>query len=328
MVPSISHATLMSANKTHTRRYAAIDIGTVTCRMLLADVDATGALHEVRREYAITNLGEGVDATRKLKPEAMQRVAKVIKGYQRILDENPSPDGRGIKVIALATSASRDAENAAEFVDMLAGLGITLSVISGDQEAALSFAGASAEFSGEHIFVVDIGGGSTEVVAGSAGCEPHWSHSFDVGCRRITEKFLRADPPLPAELARAREEIAETMRPYFAAIQSDGFIPERLVAVAGTATSVVSIHQQMKVYDSARVHKAIINRAVLLEICQRLSLLPLNQRREIVGLDPDRAPVMVAGLIILDVIMELAKTDSFTVSESDILQGIILHAAK
>ena len=196
-------------------RYAAIDIGTVTCRMLVADIDEAGALHELRREYAITNLGEGVDASGVLKPEAMQRVADVVARYQAILDACEPEDGGGITVTAVATSASRDARNADEFVALLAEAGITLTVVPGEREAALSFAGASCDFAGERILVVDVGGGSTELVAGQAGEAPVQAHSFDIGCRRVTEKFLEADPPSDEELGRARAWIAEEMRSYF-----------------------------------------------------------------------------------------------------------------
>lgn len=369
-------------------RYAAIDIGTVTCRMLVADVDEAG-IRELDREYAITNLGEGVDATGVLKPQAMERVAHVIDGYLRVLESygvpdlastpssrpaviscedgegicNAEKDGKGvpIRVMAMATSASRDAKNSAEFVDMLARRGVRLSVIPGEREAALSFLGASSDFAGENIVVVDIGGGSTEVVAGSAGREPFCARSFNIGCRRVTERFFAADPPSAEEAARARAWIRAEMEPFFEKIRrgcdsvcsgvdgigrsaptyvdtasqscagvagNDSSAAPRLVAVAGTATSVVSVRDCMEVYDSARVHKAVVDRATLDEVCERLASLPLEERKRVVGLDPGRAPVIVAGLVILQEICSLAGVDSFTVSESDILHGIILDTAR
>lgn len=402
-------------------RYAAIDIGTVTCRMLVADVDEAG-IHELDREYAITNLGEGVDATGVLKPQAMERVAHAVDGYLRVLESYGVPDlastalphsaggagGAGgcaeggeatcdaeeegvaedvphsavlrsmvgdaeggtadedipIHVIAMATSASRDAKNAAEFVGMLAQRGIRLSVIPGEREAALSFLGASSDFAGENIVVVDIGGGSTEVVAGRAGREPLYAHSFNIGCRRVTERFFTADPPSAGEMAKARAWVRAEMTPFFEEMRQgcaafpgdievvDGLVSacggggaaascagavdagapaafslDRLVAVAGTATSVVSVRDCMEVYDSSRVHKAVVDRATLDEVCERLAALPLEERKRVVGLDPGRAPVIVAGLIILQEICSLAGVGSFTVSESDILHGIILDAA-
>lgn len=308
-------------------RYAAIDIGTVTCRMLVADVDEAGRLHELDREYAITNLGEGVDATGVLKPEAMQRVADTVARYFEVLRGFETPEHPVIETKAMATSAARDARNADEFEALLAGLGVTLSVIPGQREAALSFAGASCDFLGERLLVVDIGGGSTEVIAGRAGGAPDRSHSFNVGCRRVTEKFFRADPPSAAELEEARAWVEAGMRPYFDELRGAGFAPERLVAVAGTATTVVSVHEHMKVYDTARVHKAVITRSVLDGVADELERVPLAERERIVGLDPGRAPVIVAGMVILQTVLDLAGVDAFTVSESDILHGIMLDEA-
>ena len=208
-------------------RYAAIDIGTVTCRMLVADVDEAGRLHELDREYTITNLGEGVDATGVLKPAAMQRVADAVARFLDVLRGFATPEHPAITTRAMATSAARDARNADEFEALMAGLGVTLSVIPGEREAALSFAGASCDFRGERLLVVDIGGGSTEVIAGRAGSRPDRSHSFNIGCRRVTEKFFAADPPGAGELERARAWVEEGMRPYFDELRGAGFAPER-----------------------------------------------------------------------------------------------------
>ena len=308
-------------------RYAAIDIGTVTCRMLVADVDEAGRLHELDREYAITNLGEGVDATGALKPEAMRRVADTVQRFLDVLRGFATPEHPSIATKAMATSAARDARNADEFEALLAGLGLALSVIPGEREAALSFSGASCDFLGERLLVVDIGGGSTEVIAGRAGARPDRSHSFNIGCRRVTEKFFASDPPSAAELGRARAWTEEGMRPYFDELRGAGFAPERLVAVAGTATTVVAVRERMEEYDTARVHKALVTRPELDDVAAQLESVPLAQREHIVGLDPGRAPVIVAGMVILQTVLDLAGVDSFTVSESDILHGIILDEA-
>ena len=311
----------------HAGRYAAIDIGTVTCRMLVADVDEQGRLHELDREYQITNLGEGVDASGVLKPEAMERVASAVKGYREVLDSFVSPDHPQVHVTAMATSAARDARNAAEFAGMLSALGVSLSVIRGQKEASLSFKGASCDFPGEQLVVVDIGGGSTEVVAGPSGGDPVKSHSFNIGCRRVTEKFLASDPPSCAELQAARAWISSGMSLFFEELRASGFRADRLVAVAGTATTVVSIRERMSVYDTARVHKALVDRPALDQVYDQLRSVVLADREQIVGLDPGRAPVIVAGMIILQSVLDSAGMDSFTVSESDILHGIILDAA-
>ena len=304
-------------------RYAAIDIGTVTCRMLVVDGGESG-LHELTREYAITTLGEGVDATGELKPEAMERVVRAIDGFLAVRDSLSTPDHPVIRTVAVATSAARDARNAADFAARLRERGIELSVIPGAREAALSFSGASIDFLRERLMGVDVGGGSTEGGMGLGGVEPVCAHSFNVGCRRVTEKFLASDPPAPEELARARAWIHEKMASWFAEQSKEAADLERVVAVAGTATTVVSIRDRMEAYDSSRVHKARVSRQDLLEVYERLAALPLSERKQVVGLDPKRAPVMVAGLLILLEVLDFAGVDAFTVSETDILHGITL----
>ena len=307
-------------------RYAAIDIGTVTCRMLVADVDAAGAIAELDKEYAITNLGEGVDASGVLAPAAMARVLAAVDRYVAVRDALAEP-GRPVTTIAMATSAARDAANAAEFAALLAERGVTLAVIPGEREAALSFLGASSDFPDETVAVVDIGGGSTEVVAGRAGIAPAMAHSFNVGCRRVTERFFRADPPSAAELAAARAWVRDEMGPFFVRLRAD--VPvDRLIAVAGTATTVVSVREAMAPYDSARVHRAFVSADDLRAVAARLEALPLAERERVVGLDPGRAPVIVAGMVILEEVLAQSGRPGFTVSESDILHGMVLEAAR
>ncbi|OUO92159.1 exopolyphosphatase [Gordonibacter sp. An230] len=295
--------------------------------MLVADVDELGRLCELDREYAITNLGEGVDASGVLKPEAMRRVADAVAHYREVLVGFEQSE-RLVRVTAVATSAARDARNAHEFERLLAECGIKLAVIPGAREAALSFAGASCDFLGERLIVVDIGGGSTEVVAGCAGDDPVRARSFDIGCRRVTEKFLASDPPAERELELARRWVREGMRPFFEELRASRFFPDRLVAVAGTATTVVSVRERMRVYDTTRVHRALVTRSDLDAVDERLRGVTLSERERIVGLDPGRAPVIVAGMMILQTVLDLAGVDSFTVSESDILHGLVLDAAR
>ncbi|MBR5259860.1 MAG: Ppx/GppA family phosphatase [Eggerthellaceae bacterium] len=308
--------------------------------MLVADV-VDGRVVELAKEYAITNLGEGVDATGELKPEAMQRVADTIDRYISVRDSFIDENHPAIKTVTVATSASRDAANADEFAQLLACRGIELSVIPGEREAALSFAGASSDFAGERIMVVDIGGGSTEVIVGEAGQTPEKSHSFNIGCRRVTERFIHSDPPSSEEMRAARAWIREGMGWFFDDLRkgdgceaccteevSKGSGVDRVVAVAGTATSVVSIREQMTVYDSARVHGALVTADELREVTELLAGIPLAQRECVVGLDPKRAPVITAGMLILEETLTLAGASSFTASESDILQGIVLAASQ
>lgn len=310
-------------------RYAAIDIGTVTCRLLVADVAADGVLSEIHRDYAICNLGAGVDKTGLLAPDAIERVAAAVGRFAQVLDNLQKPNASGpIPVRAVATSASRDAENAAEFQARLAQLGVTPEVIPGEEEAALSFAGATSAFPGEKAVVADIGGGSTEVIAGLAGSAPAHARSFNIGCRRVTERYLSQDPPAAVQLQDAARWIAGEMAPYLGSLRDEGWLDGRLIAVAGTATSVISMRERMEVYDSARVHGAIATRDDVDELLSRLAAQTLEQRQRVTGLDPGRAPVIVAGLLILQQLMDATGFESFTASERDILHGIILNMAK
>ena len=288
----------------HDGRFAALDIGTVTCRLLVADVEG-GQVSEVAKEYAITDLGVGVDASGRLADDAMERVLATVDRYRGTLDRCDTDERPLRGLIAMATSAARDAANADEVTARLAERGVTLAVIPGEREAALTFTGASADFPGENLLVVDIGGGSTEIVAGCRGETPVASRSFNVGCRRVTERFLTDEEALAAR----------------------GFTIDRVVAVAGTATSVVAVREAMAVYDSNRVHRAVVTSAELRAIEESLAALPLEKRKATVGLDPKRAGVIVAGLVILEEVLDLAAADAYTVSESDILNGMILEAA-
>lgn len=305
------------------QRFAAIDIGTVTCRLLVAECDGT-VVRELAKEAIITNLGEDVDATGVLKPEAMERVFTTVRGFLDIINSFEGPT----QITAMATSASRDASNSADFVAGLAQMGISLSVIPGEKEAALSFMGASLDFAGEPIIVTDIGGGSTEIIAGVAGQEPIFAHSFNIGCRRITDRFLHADPLDAAEVEAGRQWVREQFVPYFQQMEQAGLTPTRVVSVAGTATSVVSMRDRMEVYNSALVHGAVVTKDELDLVFSELSGLTLEQRKQRVGLQPQRAGVINGGLIIQQEVLRAAQCDAFVASESDILQGIILTAAR
>lgn len=306
-------------------RYAAIDIGTVTCRLLVAEVDERGGMDELHRDYAICNLGVGVDKTGRLAPEAIERVGVTIGRFAGTLRD--MADDAPIPVRTCATSASRDADNAADFKDRLAQFGISPEVIPGEEEAALSFAGATSAFPGETVAVADIGGGSTEIIAGKAGEKPVHARSFDVGCRRLTERFFAQDPPTAEDLVRARSWVADEFGPYVATLRAEGFLANRLVAVAGTATSIISMREEMEVYDSARVHGSIATCADVDTLIARIAPMTLEERQRIVGLDPGRAPVILAGLLIMREMLEVAGLDGFTASERDILHGIILGLA-
>ncbi len=308
---------------TVTRRLAAIDIGTVTTRLLVADV-GPGTLSEVMRSTDITHLGEGLARSGTLSAEAMARVESVIARYAGQMGE------LGVeRWQAVATSASRDADNGAEFAALLAPHGIEPDIVAGDAEARLAFAGATYELAGDRLLVNDIGGGSTELVLGSraAGGGPGEARiaaarSVDVGSRRLTERFLVHDPPLATEL----EEGARWARGELAAFFGDLPEPPRLsIALAGTATTLSAIRQGLACYDPARVHGSVLGVDEIRGMLERLVSLSLERRAaEVAGLDPGRAPVIVAGTIILLAVLDLAGLDSTLVSEHDILYGIAL----
>lgn len=353
------------------QRIAAIDIGTVTCRLLIADV-ADARINEVARECAIVNLGEGVDATGVLSPAAIDRTVDCLASFMHTIDayRQDAP----ITVRCMATSASRDARNASELTARLAQLGLTLTVISGEKEAELSFQGASAAFPGEEVAVVDVGGGSTEIIVGQGGAVPRRSYSFNIGARRATERFIQTDPPSADDMKAIHDWCRPVFESFFAASgvsgtchstgnascsssdgtgmsnkagTSDGVSapsnanmsnsvgapdnvivpPQRLIAVAGTATTAVSVADAMEAYDSSRVHGREMKAAELDNLIDRLAALNLAEREEVVGLQPQRAPIIVAGLLILSDAVHAAGTGSFIASESDILAGIIMDTA-
>lgn len=303
------------------KRLAAIDIGTVTTRLLVADVSASG-ISEVERSTDITHLGRGLASTGRLDAGAMAEVRDVIAGYAERIRELEVEQYR-----AVATSASRDASNGAELFAMLAAAGIDIDIVEGSEEAALAFSGATFDHRGENLLVVDCGGGSTELVFGDAETDGEVrvvaSRSVDVGSRRMTDMFLRSVPPSSAEIDAAREWAAGELRPYFDRLDER---PKEMIALAGTATTLVSVKLALEPYDPAVVHGHVVSGSEVSDIFEMLSRLNAEQRLDVVGLHPGRAPVIVAGVLILETVMALAGLDSMVVSEHDLLYGILLHA--
>lgn len=303
-------------------RVAVIDLGTNTTRVLVADV-TNNTVSELERRTTVTRLGQGVDATGRLADEAIERVTKVLEDYRRAIDEL-EPD----TVVGLATSAVRDAANGAEFRQMLHDrFGIDVQIIPGEEEARLTFLGATAARTpGEGpLMVIDIGGGSTEFVIGRAGEAPDFSVSTNAGSVRQTERHLPSDPPSPEELQELRDDVQSII---------SASIPESArksvaagIAVAGTATSLAAIEQRLDPYDPDRVH----GYRLTLEACERmlheLAAIPLHERKQVPGLHPDRAPTIIAGAAILVQAIRLFDLDSVEVSEADILHGAALDAA-
>jgi exopolyphosphatase/guanosine-5'-triphosphate,3'-diphosphate pyrophosphatase len=309
------------------RRLAAIDIGTVTTRLLVADVSETG-VEEIARATDITHLGQDLTITGRLAPEAIARVRAVISRYADTIREF------GVeRVSAVATSASRDAINADELLDALRPLGIEPRIIDGEEEARLSFSGAAWLVTGDGLLVTDVGGGSTELIFGSSGegengrreVSIEAMRSIDVGSRRITEMYLRGDPPTQSELDEARAYIMSAVRPFFDGLRSRA---RTMVSLAGAATTFSAIDMELVEYDPQAVHLSCLSGARLFDIVAMLARLPLARRRHVIGLHPERAAVIVGGGLVLETVMALAGLDSTLVSEHDILYGILLDALR
>jgi exopolyphosphatase / guanosine-5'-triphosphate,3'-diphosphate pyrophosphatase len=311
-------------------RVAVVDQGTNTTRRLVADVD-DGALTELERRTIITRLGQGVDATGQLANEAMDRVREVLAGYRELIDQS-----RVERVIGVATSAMRDAGNGPAFRDELnERFGIDARTISGDQEARLTFLGVTAggprdgqeadERPAGPVVVIDIGGGSTEYVVGEPGHDPQFNISTQMGSVRHTERFLHTDPPDHEELEALAADSRSVVERSVPAERRDA--TSLAIAVAGTATTLAAIDQDLDPYDSAKVHGYRVSLASAERIQAMLATLPLAERREVTGLHPDRAPTIVAGVTILVESIRAFALEELEVSEADILHGAALTAA-
>ena len=306
-------------------RVAVVDLGTNTTRLLVADV-ADGALTELDKQTTITRLGQGVDATGQLADEAMDRVRAALAKYREIMDrENVT------ETIAVATSAMRDASNGPAFRDELnERFGIDARTISGDEEARLTFLGATsgrtpaAETPNETV-VIDIGGGSTEYVIGSPSSAPAFHVSTQMGSVRHTERFLKSDPPEHDELVALAEDVWRVIEEHVPAQQREE--TTEVIAVAGTATTLAAIDQELDPYDPEKVHGYRVSLAAAERIQAMLAALPLEERRDVTGLHPDRAPTIVAGVTILVESIRAFGLDEIEVSEADILHGAAMAAA-
>ncbi|MEU6681328.1 Ppx/GppA phosphatase family protein [Streptomyces sp. NPDC046925] len=301
-------------------RVAAIDCGTNSIRLLVADADPrTGELVDLDRRMTVVRLGQGVDKTGRLAPEALERTFAACREYARIIKEHGAERLRFV-----ATSASRDAENRDDFVrGVLDILGVEPEVISGDQEAEFSFTGATKELTGsDHLakpyLVVDIGGGSTEFVVGDDGVRA--ARSVDVGCVRLTERHIRTDPPAPAELDAVRADITAALD------LAEQTVPigeaRTLVGLAGSVTTVAAIALGLDAYDSAAIHHSRVSYEQVSEIVDRLSRATHDERAAIPVMHPGRVDVIVSGALVLLSIMDRTGAREVVVSEHDILDGI------
>lgn len=306
-------------------RVAAVDCGTNSIRLLVADADPeTGELTDLDRRMTIVRLGQGVDRTGRLAPEALERTFAACREYAEVIRELGAT-----RVRFVATSASRDAENRDEFtrgvVDIL---GVEPEVITGDQEAEFSFVGATRELSGsDHLekpyLVVDIGGGSTEFVVGDDHVRA--ARSVDIGCVRLTERHLVhdgkvTDPPAHEQVAAMRADIAAALDLAAETVPLDD--ARTLVGLAGSVTTVAAIALELPEYDSARIHHSRISRARVRQITEWLLSASHAERAEIPCMHPGRVDVIGAGALVLLSIMERIGAEEVVVSEHDILDGI------
>jgi exopolyphosphatase / guanosine-5'-triphosphate,3'-diphosphate pyrophosphatase len=315
------------------RRVAAIDCGTNSLRLLIADVDAERhELTDVIRRMEIVRLGQGVDATGRLAPEALDRTMRTLASYAADIRA-----AGAVTVRMVATSATRDAANAADFTNGVERtLGVLPEVISGREEAGLSFAGATAELAAETVIgagprpeppflVVDIGGGSTEFVLGKSGPDAHPASdlaaiSVDIGCVRLTERHLHGDPPTPAEVAAATADIDRGLDDVAAAIPVHD--ARTLVGLAGSVTSITAIALGLETYDPSRTHHARIPAATVDAVTRQLLSQTRQQRAAIGSLHPGRVDVIAAGALVLDRVMQRFGFAEEVTSEHDILDGI------
>jgi exopolyphosphatase / guanosine-5'-triphosphate,3'-diphosphate pyrophosphatase len=297
-------------------RVAAVDLGTNSTRLLVADVDGGDRLEEVARLLTITRLGEGVDERRRLLPVPIARVRNTLTEYRRELEKHGAT-----KTLAIGTSAVRDSENGEAFLGEIEwSYGFSTRLLDGGEEAALMLRGVAAGRSLEEgTLLVDIGGGSTELVLTGQGGTPAASTSIDVGCVRVTERFLASDPPSADELAEASSFVRSLLPAYDV---------RSAIGVAGTVTTLATLDLEDEEYDPKRTHGHRILRASLDEQLERLAAMTTAERERAPGLEPGRAPVIVAGLVVLREILDAYDLDEIEASERDILHGAALAAAE
>ena len=329
---------------------AAIDIGTVTARLALAQVE-DGRVIRMAKYTEIVNLGEGVDTTKRLLPEAIHRCVGCVSSYV----DHARKEGAEAVVCTL-TSAARDAENAPDLGMGLASLGLEPMIIPGEIEGALTFLGVSHDFENHRILVADSGGGSTELVVGTLAGQPaaqgagqsaaqsvdqhtgqqlggqqldiNFVESVDLGCRRLTERFnLSSDHPSAEDIDGAHKMAAQMMSEAIGRAQQQCAAPELLVGVGGTATSLIAIRDHLDPYDPSKVHLNHISLDEVLQIEGLLASKTLKEREDITGLQAKRAPVMLAGTILLAELMKNSGFKHLVVSESDLLFGLVITAA-
>lgn len=298
------------------RTIASIDCGTNSTRLLV--VDAAG--RQLDRLMRITRLGQGVDSTKRLDPEAVARTMSVLHEYRSVMDSH----GVGAARMA-ATSAVRDAENGADFLDAAtAVIGVPAELLSGEEEGRLAYSGATAGLapSAGADLVVDIGGGSTELVVGTA--QGVSAFSFDLGCVRITERYFLHDPPRAVEISRADTAIGSELGVAEEVLPPLGRLPQlsRLIGLAGTVSTLSMLEQGLAVYDWARVHHSVLDLAAVERWCETLAREHAATRARRPGMVAGREDVIVGGAVVLRAVMRRYGFERCLVSETDILDGL------
>ena len=279
---------------------AAVDIGTNSVRLLV-----TGPEGDLHREAVVTGLGRGVSRRGRLSPQGRAATLEVLARYRRLMEE---AGVRGAR--AVATSASRDASDAAEFVaEMTAVLGIEPEVISGSEEAALSYAGVAADVTAGDFVVVDIGGGSTEIITRAGGA------SFDVGSVRVTDRFLPDRPVPPTQIEAARAWIRDVLEVEAATLP--------VIGVAGTWTSLAALDRRLEPYSDAAVHHTALSASAVEGWVARLASLPIEETADLPGLDPARAPVILGGALVAAMCLQVLGADGVLISAHDLLDGVV-----
>ena len=301
-------------------RVAVADMGTNSTRLLVADIE-DGEVKELERRSTVTRLGRGVDTSRQLATEAIEDVVSAVGEYIKLY-EPLEPD----VVLALATSAVRDAENSGAFIaELRERFALNARILTGEEEARLTYVGAVAgRTPSDGTLVIDIGGGSTEIVVGS-GREMAFHTSLQLGTVRHTERHIRNDPPTAPELEALAEDIRKQLFAELAA--ADFFEIHTGIAVAGTPTSLAAIDQELDPYDPERVHGYVLSLDAIQHMYSMLSGKSLEERLKVPGLHPGRAPTIVAGVVILIQAMRAFGLQEIEVSEHDILYGAALEAA-
>jgi len=310
-------------------RTAGVDIGTNSARILIAEVEGSGGKLSPRtlhRLMNITRLGQGVDERGYLSGEAVERTAAVLRKYRELMREE-SVEACDVA----ATSAARDAANADDFLRLVEEImGSRPRILSGSEEAQLSFMGATYDLGrllspGDAVLVIDIGGGSTEIVVGRDGGILE-EFSLDVGCVRMSERFLTHDPPLQRELDDMEEYVRSLLAPQAGRISR--WSPRLLVGLAGTVTTLSGLNQGLQQYDGDAIHHSWLTLQEVQGLYARLRSLPLAERKELMRLEPGRADVIVGGTGVLMVLLRELGWKRFLVSEKDILDGLAISAAE